>query len=45
MQTAMLAQVIEKQMLELVKSYNEGTETVNYIGMIPYLVEALKELA
>ncbi len=44
LQTGLLAQEIEKQMPELVKTDNEGIKSVNYIGMIPYLVEAIKEL-
>ncbi|WP_462248644.1 tail fiber domain-containing protein [Ferruginibacter sp.] len=44
LQTGVLAQEIEKQMPELVKTDIEGTKSVNYSGMIPYLIEAVKEL-
>jgi hypothetical protein len=43
LQTGVLAQQVEKQMPELVKTNEEGTKIVNYNGLIPYLVEALKE--
>ncbi len=44
LQTGVLAQEVEKQMPELVKTDAEGTKSVNYSGMIPYLIEAVKEL-
>lgn len=44
LQTGLLAQEIEKQMPELVKTDNDGMKSVNYNGMIPYLIEAIKEL-
>ncbi len=44
LQTGILAQEIEKQMPELVTADDNGTKSVNYNGIIPYLIEALKEL-
>jgi hypothetical protein len=44
LQTGLLAQQVEQQMPELVKEDKEGIKSVNYSGMIPYLVEAVKEL-
>lgn len=44
LQTGLLAQQVEQQMPELVKEDKEGIKSVNYSGMIPYLVEAIKEL-
>lgn len=44
LQTGVLAQQIEQQMPELVKTDEEGIKSVNYNGMIPYLIEAVKEL-
>lgn len=44
LQTGVLAQEIEKQMPELVNTNDEGVKSVNYTGMIPYLIEAIKEL-
>lgn len=44
LQTGLLAQEVEEQMPELVKTNEEGIKSVNYMGMIPYLVEAVKEL-
>jgi hypothetical protein len=44
LQTGLLAQQVEKQMPELVQTDKEGIKSVNYNGMIPYLVEAVKEL-
>lgn len=43
-QTGVLAQEVEAQMPELVKSDEDGMKSVNYSGLIPYLVEAVKEL-
>lgn len=43
-QTGLLAQQIETTMPELVSTSAEGVKSVNYSGMIPYLVEAMKEL-
>jgi hypothetical protein len=43
LQTGLLAQEIEKKMPELVKKGEGGIRSVNYIGLIPYLIEATKE--
>lgn len=43
-QSGLLAQEVEQQMPELVKTDEEGIKSVNYNGLIPYLVEAVKEL-
>jgi hypothetical protein len=45
LQTGLLAQQVETAMPELVTTSAEGTKSVNYSGMIPYLVEAMKELS
>lgn len=44
LQTGLLAQELEKVMPELVSSNPEGIKSVNYSGMIPYLLEAIKTL-
>lgn len=44
LQTGFLAQEVEKIMPELVSENEEGTKSVNYSGMIPYMLEAIKEL-
>jgi hypothetical protein len=44
-QTGFTAQDIEAIMPELVSTDAEGIKSVNYIGIIPYLAEAIKELA
>jgi hypothetical protein len=44
LQTGLLAQEVEQVMPELVKVKEDGTKTVNYNGVIAYLVEANKEL-
>ncbi len=43
-QSGVLAQEVEKQMPELVTTDNDGMKAVNYSGMIPYLIESIKEL-
>jgi hypothetical protein len=43
LQTGVIAQDIEMILPELVKTDEEGMKGVNYIGIIPYLIEALKE--
>ncbi|HWR31876.1 MAG TPA: tail fiber domain-containing protein, partial [Chitinophagaceae bacterium] len=43
-QTGVLAQEIEQEMPELVKTDEAGMKSVNYSGMIPYLIESVKEL-
>lgn len=45
LQTGLLAQQVETAMPELVSTSAEGVKSVNYSGMIPYLVEAMKELS
>ena len=41
-QTGLLAQEVEKVMPELVTTSNDGTKSVNYTGLIPYLLEEIK---
>jgi Chaperone of endosialidase/Head domain of trimeric autotransporter adhesin len=43
-QTGLLAQEVEKVMPELVKVDDKGIKSVNYNGLVPYLLEAIKEL-
>jgi Chaperone of endosialidase len=43
-QTGLLAQEVEKVMPELVKQDEKGIKSVNYNGLIPYLLEAVKVL-
>lgn len=43
-QTGLLAQEVEKAFPELVSENAEGIKGVNYIGLIPYLIEAVKYL-
>jgi hypothetical protein len=42
-QTGLLAQEVEKVMPELVKTDDKGVKSVNYIGIIPYILEGAKE--
>jgi hypothetical protein len=44
LQTGLIAQEVEQQMPELVLTDEEGVKSLNYIGMIPYLIEGMKEL-
>ena len=44
LQSGVLAQEVEKQMPELVSTDAEGDKSVNYNGLIPYLIESVKEL-
>ncbi len=44
LQTGLLAQEVEAVMPELVKEDEKGVKSVNYTGMIPYLLEAIKDL-
>jgi len=44
LQSGVLAQEVEKQMPELVVTDAEGDKAVNYNGLIPYLIESVKEL-
>ncbi|MEP6675991.1 MAG: tail fiber domain-containing protein [Ferruginibacter sp.] len=43
MQTGVLAQEVQKVFPELVKEDATGTLSVNYSGLIPYMIEAVKE--
>lgn len=43
LQAGVLAQEVEQLMPELVQTAADGTKSVNYIGLVPYLVEAIKE--
>jgi hypothetical protein len=43
-QIGMLAQELQKIYPELVKEGEDGKLTVNYVGMIPVLLEAIKDL-
>ena len=43
MQTGVLAQEIQKVFPELVKEDGAGTLSVNYTGLIPYMIEAAKD--
>ena len=44
LQTGLLAQEVQKQFSELVNKEENGYLSVNYIGLIPHLIEAHKEL-
>ncbi|MCF6359233.1 MAG: tail fiber domain-containing protein [Cyclobacteriaceae bacterium] len=44
LQTGLIAQEIEKILPELVKEASDGYKSVNYVGLIPHLIEAVKEL-
>ena len=44
LQTGMMAQEVEKVFPELISKNQKGESAVNYIGLIPHLVEAIKEL-
>lgn len=43
LQTGVLAQEVQQAMPELVRENAEGQLSVNYSGLIPYLIEAIKE--
>jgi hypothetical protein len=43
LQTGLLAQEVEKVLPQLVKTDDRGMKSVNYIGVIPYMLEAAKE--
>ncbi len=45
LQAGVLAQEVEKVMPELVNEDSVGTKSVNYVGLIPYLIESVKELS
>lgn len=42
LQSGLLAQEVEKQMPELVTTDRDGFKSVNYISLLPHLIEALK---
>ncbi|MEO6287823.1 MAG: tail fiber domain-containing protein [Dyadobacter sp.] len=44
LQTGLLAQEVEAMFPELVKTDDKGFKSVNYTGLIPHLIEAVKEL-
>ncbi|MHA4738712.1 tail fiber domain-containing protein [Dyadobacter sp. MSC1_007] len=44
LQTGLIAQEVEAYFPELVNTDKEGYKAVNYIGLIPHLIEAVKEL-
>lgn len=44
LQNGLIAQELEKVIPELVDENSDGYKTVNYIGLIPHLIEAVKEL-
>jgi hypothetical protein len=44
LQTGLIAQEVEKIFPELVKTDEEGFKSVNYIGLVPHLIEAIKAL-
>lgn len=44
LQTGFIAQDVQKIFPELVETDNEGFLSVNYIGLIPHLLEAIKDL-
>jgi hypothetical protein len=43
-QTGLLAQEVQKIFPELVRKDSNGYLSVNYVGLIPYLIESVKEL-
>ncbi|SDE04179.1 Chaperone of endosialidase [Dyadobacter soli] len=44
LQTGVIAQELEKYFPELVSQDDKGFKTVNYTGLIPHLIEAVREL-
>ncbi|MEN7550821.1 tail fiber domain-containing protein [Rapidithrix thailandica] len=42
MQTGLIAQEVEKVFPEFVQTHSNGFKTVNYIGLIPVIIESLK---
>ncbi|MDR6807324.1 hypothetical protein J2Y45_004342 [Dyadobacter sp. BE34] len=44
LQTGLIAQQVEERFPELVTTNKDGYKAVNYIGLIPHLIEAVKEL-
>lgn len=45
LQTGLIAQDVEALFPELVKTDAEGFKSLNYMGLIPHLIESVKELA
>ncbi|MCF0051063.1 tail fiber domain-containing protein [Dyadobacter sp. LJ53] len=43
-QTGLIAQEVETLFPELVKTDDKGFKSVNYVGLVPHLIEAVKEL-
>jgi len=43
LQSGVIAQEVEKIFPELVKKNEEGMRTVNYTGLIPYMIQSIKE--
>jgi hypothetical protein len=43
LQTGLIAQEVEELFPELVKTDEKGMKSVNYVGLIPHLIEAVKE--
>ena len=43
LQTGLIAQEVETLFPELVKTDEKGMKSVNYVGLIPHLIEAIKE--
>jgi Chaperone of endosialidase/Head domain of trimeric autotransporter adhesin len=43
LQTGVLAQEVEKVLPQLVYTADDGTKSVNYMGLVPHLLEAIKE--
>ncbi len=44
LQTGVIAQEVEKYFPELVQQNEKGLKTVNYTGLIPHLIESVREL-
>jgi len=44
LQTGLIAQEVEKLFPELVKTDSKGFKSLNYTGLIPHLIEAVKSL-
>jgi len=44
LQTGLIAQEVEKLFPELVNTDDKGYKSMNYNGLIPHLIEAVKEL-
>ncbi|MCF0041686.1 tail fiber domain-containing protein [Dyadobacter fanqingshengii] len=44
MQTGLIAQEVEQVFPELVSTNKDGFKSVNYIGLVPHLIESVKEL-